>query len=467
MPFLDDHVQEACGIVGVYAPGEDVARAAFFGLSALQHRGQESVGIATGDGEDIRVQTAMGLVSQTFTEDDLSRLTGHVAIGHTRYSTMGSSYLANAQPILSEGPTFQLALAHNGNVVNAADLKDELTEWGCDFTTTSDSEVVAHLISYAPVQSWDDRFAYAMGRLRGAYSLVMMTRDALFGIRDSLGVRPLCIGKLNGGWVIASESCALDHIGATFVREVRPGEAIMADASGLRTIYQRDVDQRASCIFEHIYFARADSVIDDRLVYNSRVAMGAELAREYPADADMVIGVPDTASAAAVGYSRESGVPYGDGLVKNRYVGRTFILPDQRMRALGAQMKYNALVENIVGKRLVVVEDSIVRGTTCRPVVDLLRKGGAAEIHLRICAPPIVHPCHLGVDFPTRRELIAASSTVEEIRQAVGADSLGYLSHDGLLRAVGVAKDSVCMACFTGDHPIPVQLEMDKLALET
>ena len=467
MPFLDDHVQEACGIVGVYAPGEDVARAAFFGLSALQHRGQESVGIATADGEDIRARTAMGLVAQTFNEDDLSRLTGHVAIGHTRYSTTGSSYLANAQPILSDGPAFELALAHNGNVVNAVELKDELTEWGCDFTTTSDSEVVAHLISYAPVQSWADRFAYAMGRLRGAYSLVLMTKDALFGIRDALGVRPLCIGKLNGGWVLASESCALDHIGATFVREVRPGEAVMADASGLRTIYQRDVDQRASCIFEHIYFARADSVIDDRLVYSSRVAMGAELAREYPADADMVIGVPDTATAAAVGYSRESRIPYGDGLVKNRYVGRTFILPDQRMRALGAQMKYNALSHMIAGKRLVVVEDSIVRGTTCRPVVELLRNGGAAEIHLRICAPPIVHPCHLGVDFPTRRELIAAGSTVEEIRQAVGADSLGYLSHEGLLRAVGVAKNSVCMACFTGDHPIPVQLEMDKLALET
>ena len=241
----------------------------------------------------------------------------------------------------------------------------------------------------------------------------------------------------------------------------------MVDASGLRTIYQREVDQRASCIFEHIYFARPDSVIDDRLVYSSRMAMGAELAREYPAEADMVIGVPDSATAAAVGYSRESGTPYGEGLVKNRYVGRTFILPDQRLRSLGVQMKLNALPELIAGKRLVVVEDSIVRGTTSRPVVELLRKGGAAEIHLRICAPPIIHPCHLGVDFPTRRELIAANSTVEEVRQTVGADSLGYLSHEGLLKAVGAARNEMCMACFTGDHPIPVQLEMDKLALET
>ena len=468
MPFLDDHVQEACGIVGVYAPGEDVARAAFFGLYALQHRGQESVGIATGDGEQIRSQIAMGLVAQTFNEDDLTRLTGHVAVGHTRYSTTGSSYLSNAQPILSEGPVTELALAHNGNVVNAVRLKDELTDWGITFTTSSDSEVVAHLISHAPVDGWDERVAYAMRRLQGAYSLVVMTKDALLGIRDPLGVRPLCIGKLNGGWVFASESCALDHIGATYVREVAPGEAVMVDEGGLRTIYQRKSEGgRASCIFEHIYFSRPDSILDGKLVYKSRMAMGAELAREYPVEADMVIGVPDSATAAAVGYSRASGIPYGEGLVKNRYVGRTFILPDQRLRSLGVRTKLNPLPELIAGKRLVVVDDSIVRGTTSPPVVSLLRKGGAREVHLRICAPPIMFPCHLGVDFPTRRELLAANNSVEEIRGIVGADSLGYLSHEGLLKAVGVPKSEVCMGCFTGMHPIPVQLEMDKLALET
>jgi amidophosphoribosyltransferase len=467
MPFLDDHAQEACGVVGVYAPGEDVARAAFFGLYALQHRGQESVGIATADGERIRSHTAMGLVAQTFNEDDLARLTGHIAIGHTRYSTTGSSYLDNAQPILSEGPVTELALAHNGNVVNAVELKEELVGWGCDFTTSSDSEVVAHLLSHAPIQAWGDRIAYAMRRLQGAYSLVLMTKDVLLGIRDPLGVRPLCIGKLDDGWVIASESCALDHIGATYVREVRPGEAVMVDGTGLRTIYQREAEQRASCIFEHIYFARPDSVIDGRLVYNSRMSMGVELAREFPVDADMVIGVPDSATAAAVGYSRESGIPYGEGLVKNRYVGRTFILPDQRLRDLGVRTKLNALPDLIAGKRLVVVEDSIVRGTTSTPVVNLLRNGGAAEVHMRICAPPIMHPCHLGVDFPTRRELIAANKTVEEICKVIGADTLSFLSHEGLIRSVGVPKNEMCMGCFTGMHPIPVQLEMDKLALES
>ena len=467
MPIPDDHARDACGVVGVYAPGEDVARIAFFGLYALQHRGQESAGIATGDGERIRLQTAMGLVAQIFQEDDLERLPGHVAIGHTRYSTTGSSHLRNAQPMLIRGPNVELALAHNGNVVNALELRQELAEWGCTFSSTTDSEVIANLLAYAPATTWEERIAYLVRRLKGAYCLTVMTKDAVLGIRDPIGVRPLCIGKLNGGWVIASETCALDHIGAEYVREVEPGEAVLADGEGLRTIYRREPEQRrASCIFEHIYIARPDSILDGKLVYTSRMAMGAELAKEHPVEADMVIGVPDSGPPAAVGYSQESGIPYGDGLVKNRYVGRTFIEPDQRLRDLGVRTKLNPLPELIRGKRLVVVDDSIVRGTTTPPVVSLLRKGGAKEVHLRICAPPIMFPCHLGVDFPTRKELVAANRTVEEVRQFVGADSLGFLSHEGLVRAVGVSRDSVCMACFTGDHPIPVQLEMDKLALE-
>jgi amidophosphoribosyltransferase len=462
-----DRVHDECGVVGVYSKGEDVARIAFFGLFALQHRGQESAGIATGDGKVIRLRTSMGLITQSFQEDNLERLTGHVAIGHTRYSTTGSSQAKNAQPIISNGPDVRLALGHNGNVVNAKELKEELLGWGCTFTSTNDSEIVAHLISNAPATTWEDRIAYAMRRLRGAYSLVVMTKDTLLGIRDPLGVRPLCIGKLNGGWVIASETCALDHIGATFVREVEPGEAVMVDENGLRSIYQREPRQaRASCVFEHIYFARPDSVLDGRLVYSNRMAMGAELAREYPVEADMVIGVPDSALAAAVGYSQESGIPYGEGLVKNRYVGRTFISPDQRLRDLGVRTKLNPLPQLIKGKRLVVVDDSIVRGTTTPHVVQLLHQGGAKEIHLRICAPPIMHPCHLGIDMATRKELLAANKSVEEIREMVQADSLGYLSHEGLVRAVGLERNRICMACFTGDHPIPVQLEMDKLALE-
>ena len=467
MTTADRDLREACGVVGVYAREDDVARVAFFGLYALQHRGQESMGIAASDGERITVQTAMGLVGQAFEEEDLTRLPGHVAIGHTRYSTTGSNNLSNTQPILSKGPHTEIALAHNGNVINAVELKAELVEWGCTFSSTSDSEIVAHLMTHAPASTWEERIAYCMRRLEGAYSLAVMTKDALIGIRDPLGVRPLCIGKLNGGWVIASESCALDHVGAEYIREVEPGEAVMVDGEGLRTIYRREPERTsASCIFEHIYFARPDSILGGKLVYRSRMAMGAELARENPVDADMVTGVPDSATAAAVGYSQESGIPFGEALVKNRYVGRTFILPDQRLRDLGVRRKLNPLPELISGKRIVVVDDSIVRGTTTPHVVSLLRKGGAKEIHLRVCAPPIMWPCHFGIDMATRRELLAANKTVDEIRDYVGADSLSYLSHEGLLRSIGLDKSSFCMACFTGNYPVPVQLEMDKLVLE-
>lgn len=462
-----DYAHEACGVVGVYSGSDDVARVVFFGLYALQHRGQESVGIASGDGKRIRVRTAMGLVGQAFHEDEVANLPGNVAIGHTRYSTTGSSQIYNAQPSVSKGPGVELALAHNGNVINALELRDELVEAGCSFTSTSDSEVIGQLLAVAPEVSWDKRVAYAMRRLRGAYSLAVMTKDCLLGIRDPMGVRPLCIGRLEDGWVIASETCALDHVGAEFVREIEPGEAVMIDESGLRTIYRRTPQAvSAMCVFEHIYFARPDSYLNDRLVYSSRQAMGAELAKEHPVDADMVIGVPDSATAAAVGYSQQSGIPFGEGLVKNRYVGRTFILPDQRLRDLGVRRKLNPLPRLIKGKRLVVVDDSIVRGTTTPHVVGLLRRGGAKEIHLRVCAPPIVSPCHFGIDMATRKELLAANKTVEEIQRFVGADSLGYLSHEGLLKAVGMSKDNLCMGCFTGDYPIPVQLEMDKLVLE-
>lgn len=470
MTVNSDRAKEECGIVGVYSsPGdEDVARVAFFGLYALQHRGQESVGIATADGEKLRYHTAMGLIAQSLQEDDLSNLTGHIAIGHTRYSTTGSNNLSNAQPIIAYGPDLELALAHNGNVVNSLELRDELLEWGCTFSSTSDSEIIAQLIAHAPATTWEDRISYCMRRLQGAYSLTIMTKDVLLAVRDPLGVRPLCIGKLNGGWVIASETCALDHIGADFFREVEPGEAVIVDGDGLRTICSREADQsRASCVFEHIYFARPDSILDGKLVYTSRMAMGRELAREHPVEADMVIGVPDSATAAAVGYSQESGIPYGEGLVKNRYVGRTFISPDQRLRDLGVRTKLNPLPDLIEGRRLVVVDDSIVRGTTTPHVVSLLKKGGASEVHLRICAPPIKWPCHLGVDLATTKELIAANMTVDEITNFLGVDSLGYLSHSGLMNAIGVPRDNVCMACFTGDYPIPVQLEMDKLMLET
>ena len=462
-----DRLREACGVVGVYARGEEAARITSFGLYALQHRGQESAGIAASDGQRLKVHSAMGLVAQTLDEETLVELPGHIAIGHTRYSTTGTSNISNAQPLVAYGPGIEIALGHNGNVINALELREELSGWGCTFNTSSDSEIVAALLANAPAESWAERAAYCMRRLRGAYSLVLMTNDALLGIRDPLGVRPLCIGRLDGGWVIASESCALDHIGADFIREVAPGEAVLVDDEGLRTVYQREPEARAgACVFEHIYFARPDSILDGKLLYSSRMEMGAQLAREHPVEADMVIGVPDSATAAAVGYSQESGIPFGEGLVKNRYVGRTFILPDQRLREIGVRGKLNPLPKLIEDRRIVVVDDSIVRGTTTPRVVNLLRRGGAREIHLRICAPPIVSPCHFGVDMASKRELIAANLSVEEIRELVGADSLGYLSHEGLLRAVDLPRESLCMGCFTGDYPIPVQLEMDKLMLE-
>ncbi len=465
---MHQDLHENCGVVGVYAPGENVARIAFFALHALQHRGQESAGIATGDGEKIACHTSMGLVSQAFRESDLEKLKGHLAIGHTRYSTTGSSRINNAQPILSRNGDLEIALGHNGNVINAVELKNELAQANYTFTSTTDSEIIAHLMTSTPATTWRERMSYCMRRLQGAYSLVVMTKDTLLGVRDPLGVRPLCIGKLNGGWIIASESCALDHTGAKFLREIDPGETVIINENGLQSFHWAGAgEKRATCIFELIYFARPDSTIDSRLVYSARMAMGRELAREHPVDADLVIGVPDSAIAAAVGYSQESGIPYGEGLLKNRYVGRTFIQPDQRLREMGVRLKFNPLKEMLEGKRLVVVDDSIVRGTTTPHVVGLLKRSGAKEIHLRVCAPPIMWPCHFGVDLATRKELIAASKTVEEIRRFVGSDSLGYLSHEGLIKAVGRSKNQYCMACFTGNYPVPVQLEMDKLAMES
>lgn len=464
---FDSSIHEECGIIGVYSPEEFAARIAFFGLFALQHRGQESAGFASWNGTKIKIKTAMGLVAQGITEDQISLLPGYSAIGHTRYSTTGSSHSKNAQPIRSKGPNGEIALAHNGNVVNAVALRRELTDWGCNFETSNDSEIIAHMLTYLPGSDWGQRCSSLMRRLSGAYSLTVLTHEGIMAIRDPLGVRPLCIGSLGEGWVIASETCALDHVGAKFIREIKPGEAIMVNSDGIKTIYQRKNNGRtASCIFENIYFARPDSNLDGKLVYSQRMEMGAELSRKYPVEADLVIGIPDSATAAAVGYSRASGIPYGEGVIKNRYAGRTFILPDQRLRELGVRRKLNPLPDIINNKRLVVVDDSIVRGTTTPHVVNLLKRSGAKEIHLRICAPPIKWPCHLGVDLASKRELIAANKSVEEIREFIGADSLGYLDIESLLNAADVSKDKVCLGCFSGNHPIPVQLEMDKLALE-
>jgi amidophosphoribosyltransferase len=466
-----ENPREACGVFGVYAPGEDVSRLTFYGLYALQHRGQESAGIAASDGVSLSLRTGMGLVSQVFDEEDLAFLRGHIAIGHTRYSTSGGSFECNAQPIVvhdnyTDSP---IALAHNGNLTNASLLREDLEAQGVVFESSADSELIAHLLALAPAGTWEERFHYVMRRCEGAYSLAIMTRDTLFAVRDPMGVRPLCIGQLaDGGRVIASESCALEHLGIAVEREVRPGEVVQMDASGTRSFFPvAPAKKQALCTFEYVYFARPDSRIEDRLIYPVRERMGEELALEHHVDADIVIGVPDSATPAAIGYSRASGIPYREGLVKNRYVGRTFIQPDQRIRDAGVSLKFNALGDVLAGKRVVVVDDSIVRGTTTPRVVGLLRRAGATEVHMRITSPPIVSPCFFGVDMATHWELIGANKSVEEIRQHIGADSLGYLGLDGLQRAIGLNEERLCNACFTGNYPIDVQLQMTGLDTAT
>ena len=464
---MGDQMREACGVFGVFAPGLDVARLTFYGLYALQHRGQESAGICASDGERLSLHTGMGLVSQVFEESDLEPLRGGLAaIGHTRYSTTGSSHPRNAQPLLLNGADGEFALAHNGNVVNAVEMRAHMEREGQRFSTSTDSEIIGRAL-LAGAGSWAERFAQMMRAFNGAYSLVLLTADRVMAARDPLGVRPLCLGRIDGGYAVASETCALDHIGAEYVRDIAPGELLTISAEGLKSEQVAPVEQRAGCVFEHIYFARPDSKLDGRLVYSSRLAMGERLAKEHPTPtADLVIGIPDSATAAAVGYARAAGLPYAEGLVKNRYVGRTFIQPDQHLRELGVSLKFNPLPDIIRGKRIAVIDDSIVRGTTTPRVIALLRNAGAAEVHMRICAPPITNACFFGVDMATRGELIAAQLSVDEIRQHINADSLGYLSLEGLQSAVNLAGEPHCLACFTGQYPVPVQLDMDKLAFE-
>ena len=454
-----DRPREECGVFGLYAPGEDVSRLAYFGLYALQHRGQESAGIACGDGKRLAVKREMGLVSQVFDEEALLALRGYLAIGHTRYSTTGSSHACNAQPLLLYDRCGPFALGHNGNLVNARSLRERLMEEGVRFECSTDSEVIAQLIVAAPGPNWGARIARSLPKLMGAYSLVMATPDEIYAARDPLGVRPLCLGRLGTGWVVASETCALDTIGAIFEREVLPGELVRVTATGL-TSHRFQPARPALCSFEYIYFARPDSVLDGRSVYDVRVELGRALAREHPAEADVVIPVPDSAVPAAVGYAAESDIPYGEGLIKNRYIGRTFIAPDQRQRDMGIGLKFNPLPGQLTDKRVVVIEDSIVRGSTSRPIVQLLRKAGAREVHLRISSPPYRHPCYLGMDTGRRAELIAARLSVPQICAHIGADSLGYLSVRGLLQAMGRDKDNSCLACLDGEYPLPVQMEM-------
>jgi len=471
IPGEDKGPQDACGVFGVWAPDEEVAKLTFYGLYALQHRGTESAGIATSDGERILIFKDMGLVSQVFTESDLAVLTGNLAIGHCRYSTTGSSTWVNAQPTLRPTQYGTLALAHNGNLTNTGDLAElvqKLEVVPSDTRgATTDTEIMTALIGLQDEKNVEASALAVLPRLEGAFSLVFMDEHTLYAARDRHGVRPLVVGKLERGWVVASETAALDIVGASFVREVEPGEFLSINEDGIRSQMWAKPEPKG-CIFEYVYLARPDTSIAGRGIHKTRVEIGRRLAIEAPAEADLVIPVPESGTPAAIGYAQESGIPYGLGLVKNSYVGRTFIQPSQTIRQLGIRLKLNPLREIIEGKRIVVVDDSIVRGNTQRAIVRMLREAGAREIHVRISSPPVKWPCFYGIDFATRAELIASGLDTEEIRRSIGADSLGYISIDQLIEATTLGEERLCTACFTGVYPIAVPTDMSegKLRLE-
>ena len=448
-----DGPRDECGVFGIYAPGRDVSRLTYFGLYALQHRGQESAGIATCEGGHITTIRDAGLVSQVFDEEKLRALTGSMAIGHVRYSTTGGGSWENAQPIWRDDGR-ELALAHNGNLVNAVELYNQLRHKGIDFRGTTDSEIIAAMISSDYGRYVEDAVANVMPQLKGAYSTVVMTKHAIVAFRDPLGIRPLSIGRLEDDWVIASESSAFDIIGAELVREVSPGEMVSLNERGLESRQVLTSDRKAMCVFEHIYFSRPDTQLEGKRLQEVRGKMGEILWRESPAEADLVIAVPDSGTPAARGFARASGLPQDDGLIKNRYVARTFIQPGQELRQHGLRMKFNPLPEIVAGKRVVVVDDSIVRGNTTRQIVGMLREAGATEVHLRISAPPIRYGCNYGVDMSGREEMVAHGRTVEEICEVVGADTLAYLSMEGVYEAIGTPASIHCDACFTGNYPL-------------
>lgn len=454
----DDKLHEECGIFGIYAPGVDVALNTYWGLYALQHRGQESAGICVANGYAMDIRRGMGLVNEVF-RDSLPEMPGHIAIGHVRYSTTGSSLAANIQPLLVSYAGGRIAMAHNGNLTNAPLLRKKLEQGGSVFQTTVDSEVIVNLIARSKKKNVEDRIAESMNQVEGAYCLVIMTEDRLIGVRDPNGFRPLCLGQMpDGGWVFASESCALDAVGAKMIRDIEPGEMVIVDGKELRS--RRLIDEKrppALCVFEYIYFARPDSIIDGQSVHLARLAMGRQLAIESGLKADIVISVPDSGTTAAHGFSSQSGIPFAEGLMKNRYIGRTFIQPEQKKRDAGVRIKLNAVAPAVAGKSVIMVDDSIVRGTTSGRIVRMLREAGAKKIHMCVSSPPIVYPCYYGIDTTARKELIASSKTVEQIRRYIGADSLYYLSLEGLKQAVTqVALGGLCSACFHGDYPTEV-----------
>ena len=464
----DDVLHEECGVVGVYTGIGPAATLAHLALYALQHRGQESAGIASSDGARTWVHKDMGLVSQVFDGGRIAALPGHLAIGHVRYSTMGSARIENAQPLLVASPWGPMALAHNGNLINAPVLRAALEREGVTFQSTTDSEVIAQVIARAPEGTLEDAVAYAMGRIEGAYTITLLVAGTVLGFRDAHAIRPLALGRADRTWILASESCAFDHTAATYVRDVAPGELIVLDAGGMRAQQLLTPRREAHCVFEHIYFARPDTILAGGNVHLGRRRMGQILAREHPARADIVLAVPDSGTSAAMGFADASGIPFEVGLIKNRYIGRTFIQPDQATRDLGVRLKLNPLREVLEGRRVVLVDDSIVRGTTSGKIVRMLRAAGATEVHVRISSPPIRFPCFYGIDTSSRGELVAASKSVEEIRDMIAADSLGYLSQRGLVEALQLPRDRLCMACLDGAYPtaLPEETLAGRHALE-
>jgi amidophosphoribosyltransferase len=458
---LDDHFHDQCGLFAIYGHPE-AARLTYLGLYALQHRGQESAGIVSSDGQTLRLEKAMGLVNDVFTDARLDPLVGDRAMGHVRYSTAGDTVSANAQPILIDCHRGPIALAHNGNIVNASILRQELEAAGSIFQSTSDTEVVLHLYARSHREKLEDAIAASLSKVMGAFSLVFLTREALVAARDPWGFRPLVIGRLEGATIVASETCALDLIDAEYVREVEPGELVVVDKDGLRSFRPFPPEPVRQCVFEHIYFARPDSQVFGRNVLSSRLRLGRQLAREAPAEADIVVPVPDSGMGAALGYSQESGLPFQWGLIRNHYVGRTFIEPKQSIRSFGVKIKLNPVRSVLEGKRVVLIDDSIVRGTTSRKIVGMVREAGAREVHMRVSSPPTTGPCYYGIDTPIKAELIASSHPVEEIRQRIGADTLAYLSHEGLLAAIGDPEGQRhCTACFSGRYPVAVSQAED------
>ena len=458
MKFLqDDSLHEECGVIGIYRTEKNAARMAYYGLFALQHRGQECAGIAVNNGGNIEIQKGMGLVVDVFDEKSLDELQGNIAIGHVRYSTAGDKDVRNAQPLVAKYKKGDIGLAHNGNLVNARNIREILEDSGVIFHTTTDTESILNLIARYSNKGVETGIKNTMSLVKGAYALVLTTGDSLIGIRDPHGLRPLCIGKLPDGYVLASESCALEVIDAEFVRDVEPGEIVVINGDGLRSIEPANMCQKHLCVFELIYFARTDSVIDGDSVYDFRVNTGRLLAKQRKIEADMVMPVPDSGIPAAIGYSKESGIPYGEGLVKNRYIGRTFIQPTQEMRENAVKIKLSPLKQNLEGKRVIMIDDSIVRGTTCKRIVEQIKKAGAKEVHVCITSPPVQYSCYFGIDTPYREYLIGAQKTVDEICEWLGADSLTYLGEEELREACS-HKSQFCKACFNGKYPMEVPI---------